>query len=138
MIHEKIKNVRLLRNYTQEHLAEMLGISKQSYGKIESGETDVSYSRIEQIAKTLEVSPEFLASFDAKNLLNIHNANTGAGLITGVMVSGQYDTTQTTLYLQEIDKLRNEIEFLKKENLLNSQRVKDLEEIIGLLKSTRS
>lgn len=44
MIHEKIKNVRLLRNYTQQHLADMLNMSKQLYGKIESGETDIAYS----------------------------------------------------------------------------------------------
>jgi transcriptional regulator with XRE-family HTH domain len=137
MIHEKIKNVRVLRNYTQQHLADMLNISKQSYSKIESGETDVAYSRIEEIAKVLEVTPEFLASFDAKNLLNIHNSNTGAGLITGVLISGQHDTAQITLYLQEIDKLKKEIEFLKKENSLQIQRAKDLEEIITLLKSLK-
>jgi transcriptional regulator with XRE-family HTH domain len=138
MIHEKIKNVRLLRNYTQQHLADMLNISKQSYGKIESGETDVAYSRIEEIAKALGVSPEFLASFDAKNLLNIHNSNTGDGLITGVLISGQYDTAQITMYLQEINKLKSEIEFLKKENALQIDRIKDLEEIIILLKSQKS
>jgi transcriptional regulator with XRE-family HTH domain len=137
MIHEKIKNVRLLRNYTQQHLADMLNMSKQSYGKIESGETDIAYSRIEQIAKILGVSPEFLASFDAKNLLHIHNSNTGAGIITGVLISGQHDTSQITLYLQEIDKLKKEIEFLKKENSLQTNRLKDLEEIITLLKSQK-
>lgn len=137
MIHEKIKNVRLLRNYTQQHLADMLNMSKQSYSKIESGETDVAYSRIEEIAKVLGVTPEFLASFDAKNLLNIHNSSTGAGLITGVLISGQHDTAQITLYLQEIDKLKKEIEFLKKENSLQIDRLKDLEEIIALLKSQK-
>jgi molybdopterin synthase catalytic subunit len=69
--------------------------------------------------------------------LHIHNSNTGAGIITGVLISGQHDTSQITLYLQEIDKLKKEIEFLKKENSLQTNRLKDLEEIITLLKSQK-
>ena len=41
----KIKNIRELRNYTQDYMAEKLGITQAGYSKIERGETDVTYSK---------------------------------------------------------------------------------------------
>jgi XRE family transcriptional regulator, regulator of sulfur utilization len=50
-IGEKIRSLRTIKGYSQENIADILGISSIAYGDIERNKTDVSYSRLEQIAK---------------------------------------------------------------------------------------
>jgi len=59
------KNIRTLRHqhsWSQEDVANRLGISIPAFSKIETGITDVNLSRIEQIAKIFEVTPVTLLS----------------------------------------------------------------------------
>lgn len=51
-------NIRLLRekkNWSQEQMAEHLGMSTNGYAKIERGESSPNLKRMEQIAKTLDL-----------------------------------------------------------------------------------
>jgi transcriptional regulator with XRE-family HTH domain len=53
------KNIRVLRHqhgWSQEDIANRLGISIPAFSKIETGVTDVNLSRLEQIANIYEVS----------------------------------------------------------------------------------
>lgn len=50
-IGDKIRSLRLIKGYSQENMADILGISSIAYGDIERNKTDVSHSRLEQIAK---------------------------------------------------------------------------------------
>ena len=52
---EKTKTFRAAKGYSQENMAKLLNISSTAYAKIERGETDVNFSRLEQIAKAFEV-----------------------------------------------------------------------------------
>jgi transcriptional regulator with XRE-family HTH domain len=59
---EKIRTIRDAKGFSQEYMADQLGISKTAYGKIERGETKASLHRLEQIASALELSLEELLS----------------------------------------------------------------------------
>ena len=48
------------------------------YSKIERGETDVTYSKIEEIAAILNVSLEDLMAFDQQKILNSFNQVKGS------------------------------------------------------------
>ncbi len=50
-IADKIRLLRLERGFSQENMADSLGISTTSYGDIERGKTDITLSRLMQIAK---------------------------------------------------------------------------------------
>jgi transcriptional regulator with XRE-family HTH domain len=69
---EKIRLVRTYKDLSQENMAEKLKMSVNSYSKIERGDTDPSYSRIEQIAEALESTPLdiFAAGEWAKQVFN--------------------------------------------------------------------
>lgn len=41
----KIKQIRELKNFTQEYVAQKLGLSTRAYSKIESGETQLTINR---------------------------------------------------------------------------------------------
>ena len=53
-LHEKIKTMRELKQWSQESMAEKLGMSATGYAKIEQGKTRLSVDRLEKIAEILE------------------------------------------------------------------------------------
>nr|WP_295926944.1 helix-turn-helix transcriptional regulator [uncultured Dyadobacter sp.] len=58
---EKIRQIRLQKGLSQENMADMLGLSTTAYGDIERGRTELSVSRLENVAKLLDVQlPELL------------------------------------------------------------------------------
>ncbi|MVN22978.1 helix-turn-helix domain-containing protein [Mucilaginibacter arboris] len=56
-IQAKLKLLRHDRGYNQEDVARLTGISIPAYSKIETGITDLNYSRIEQLAALYELTP---------------------------------------------------------------------------------
>jgi len=58
---EKIKKMRVLKNFTQEELGNALGIHPQSVSRIEKGERTVSVDEFEVIADFFEVPSRLLA-----------------------------------------------------------------------------
>jgi transcriptional regulator with XRE-family HTH domain len=60
-LHEKIKILRKRRNYLQKELADLIGLTEQSYARIENGKNkDFHIARLEQIAAVLETKPYIL------------------------------------------------------------------------------
>lgn len=72
-VEEKIRNLRELKNLTQEYMAEQLGITQAGYSKIESGNTKLTYNKIEEISKVLGVQTEELLAFDSQKYFNSFN-----------------------------------------------------------------
>jgi|SRR6185312_7608920 len=106
---QKIKKLRELKNLTQEHLATELGLSQSAYSKIETGEVDVPYSRLEQIAKVLELKPEDIITFNEHIVFNImHNNNSENGMIVH-----NASLAEKQLYEDTIKTLKEEIAYLK-------------------------
>lgn len=52
---EKIRQIRLLKGFSQENMADMLSISTTAYGDIERNKTELTISRATEIAKVLGV-----------------------------------------------------------------------------------
>lgn len=75
----KIKKLREIKNYKQDYMAEKLGLSVNSYGRIERDEVEVSHERLEQIAKALDLSVQDILSFDEKILISFLSSNQSLG-----------------------------------------------------------
>jgi len=104
---EKIKKLRELKNYTQQHIADQLNLSLSGYGKIERNETDISISRLEEIANILGVDVNTVLSFDEKHIFNMNNNQTANGI-----VQNQY-MNPTELIDQIINQYKEENQYLK-------------------------
>jgi len=52
---KKLRSARNEKGYSQEYMAEKLKISQKSYCKIENGRTNLSVSRLKQIALILNL-----------------------------------------------------------------------------------
>ena len=56
----KIKQYRKLKNITQEEMATLLNVTRQSYINYESGETEPSFETLKKISRILNVSIDAL------------------------------------------------------------------------------
>ena len=73
MIHHpeiKIKQIRELKNVSQEFVATQLGLSIRAYSKIETGETQLTINRLNEISKALGIDPIEVLGFDDKQVFN--------------------------------------------------------------------
>lgn len=71
-----IRRVREYRNYTQQYMAEKLGISQNAYSKLELGESRVTLQRFFEIANILNVSYMGLLERYEEDILQLRiNAN---------------------------------------------------------------
>jgi transcriptional regulator with XRE-family HTH domain len=66
----KIKQIRELKNFTQEYVATQLDLTTRAYSKIESGETQLTINRLNEISKILGVEPMEVLGFDDKQVFN--------------------------------------------------------------------
>ncbi len=56
LLGDRIKVLRTSRNYTQEQVAERLGISRQKYARIENGTNSITLDILAKIAEMLDVT----------------------------------------------------------------------------------
>ena len=119
MIGNKIKNIRELKNFTQEYMAEKLDISQAAYSKMEKGETKISQDKLNKIAEILEVNPDDITDFDNKKVLNSFNNVKGSnnGIITynekDMILIRQLYEDKVALLEKLLQKSEEEIKHLK-------------------------
>lgn len=105
---QKIKKLRELKNFTQEYMAGLLDMTQSSYSKIETGETDISYSKLEKIAAALEIRTEDIITFNEHMVFNVMHNQTGNGLVIN-----QLNEETRKFYEEQIKILKSEVEYLK-------------------------
>lgn len=69
----KIKQIRELKNLTQEYVSSQLGLSVRAYSKIESGETQLTINRLKEISSILKIDPIEILGFNVKSIFNVHH-----------------------------------------------------------------
>jgi transcriptional regulator with XRE-family HTH domain len=109
LVGQKIKKLRELKNLTQEHVANELGITQSAYSKIENNEVELVYSKLEQIANVLGLSPEDIITFNEHVVFNImHNKDSQNGMIVH-----HASAIEKHLYEEQISQLKEENTYLK-------------------------
>ena len=127
---DKIRAIRTQQKISQEQMAERLDLTPQAYSKIESGKTNLSLDRIQQIAQILNIDvTELIHNNDNGVFLLINENCTNENLNNGAII---YHGNQQSINEQEL-KHDNEkmqliithkdeiIEQLKQENALLKQ-----------------
>lgn len=110
-IGHKIKKLRELKNLTQEHMANSIGITQGAYSRMELGETEITYSKLEKISEELGMKPEEVIAFNESVVFNVMNNQTGNGLVIN---NSQLSEAEKNLFEQQIILLKEENTHLKK------------------------
>ena len=119
MIGNKIKNIRELKNLTQDYMAERLDISQAAYSKLEKGDIKVSPEKLSEISKILDVKPEDILEFDSQKYFNSFNnvkgSNNGSIIIGGDETELIKKLYENKILLMEklLDKTEKELEKYK-------------------------
>ena len=121
MIGNKIKNIRELKNFTQEYMADKLEISQAAYSKLEKGDLKMSQDKLNKIAEILDVNLEDIKDFDNKRILNSYNSIKGNN--SNITYSNQDIILIRKLYEDKINLLEKLIQKQEEEikNLKNLQ-----------------
>ncbi len=113
-IGKNIKRLREFKNYTQEYVAEQLQVSQTAYSKIERDETDVSFSKLNKIAKILGVTiNDIINTSDEKLWLSITYGQNFDNSNNGIVIKQSISENEKDLYERLIEEMKEEIRFLK-------------------------
>lgn len=115
-----LRQLRAQKHLTQEQMAEKIGMSKNGYGKIERGETQLKIEKLEQIANIFDVNIQELLQTDKD---------------VNVLLGDNYSNFQNNYYNknQEIEKLQLLIEHQQE---LLAQKDKQIELLEKLLEKS--
>ncbi len=132
-VHETIKFIRQFRNWSQEQMAEKLGMTLNGYTKIEQGKVDPNLSRLKQISETLGVELAQLVGLNDKNVFNfIENFYNAFNFCHHEQF--HHNATDQTTCQHELEKAYLIIEQKDKEIEKAYLEVAYLKEIIELMK----
>lgn len=54
-VYETIRKARTAKGFSQEYMAENLGISQRQYSRLENGESEITLSYLDKISKQLDI-----------------------------------------------------------------------------------
>ena len=106
----KLKQLRELKNFTQEYMAQQLGLSTRAYSKIETGETQLTINRLNEIATILGVDPIEALGFDHQNIFNNYGTQEG-----NIWLNQTFNFPDKLIeqYEKRIEQLESEVLFLR-------------------------
>lgn len=78
-IHRKIKQLRELKEYTQQYMAKKLRLSLKAYQNFENGITKLDYERLKSIAEIFEVPLEDIINADDNGVYIAEIKNNSVG-----------------------------------------------------------
>jgi transcriptional regulator with XRE-family HTH domain len=119
-IGHNIRQVRELKNLTQEYVAKKLGVSRSFYIKVENNETQIKFEQLQALSKVMDVSLNDIIDFNDKQIFNTTHHNHNVKNVGNVINDYQHEEMKT-MY----EKLLTE----------KDARLQEKDEIIKMMKS---
>jgi transcriptional regulator with XRE-family HTH domain len=118
--------MRQSKNWSQEDMADKLGMSVAGYAKIEQGRTDTNFSKMEQIASVFDMDIVELLSFGEKNVICLIGDNSvNISQIIGSSKDLAYEMQKLQLMLEHKDEMMTQ----------KDKEIAGLKEVVELLKA---
>jgi transcriptional regulator with XRE-family HTH domain len=123
MTGQKLRLLREFRNYSQEYIAEKLGITQHAYSRIENNQTKITAERLEKLAAILNIPPLELLS-DKEPIISFSGAASPVSTSSSPNNEHWKEMIESTRQLygqvicskdEKIAHLENEINALRKE-----------------------
>jgi transcriptional regulator with XRE-family HTH domain len=105
-----IKTIRETKNYSEEYMADKMGISQSTYNRKENGEGDFTLTELIKMADVLEVSVSKIIDMDLAKVINQYHNQDQAGYIENQTVVSDEG------YKAAIAAYEKEVEYLKQQN----------------------
>lgn len=133
--HEKIRLFREAKSWTQEEMAEKLGLSPSGYAKLERGQTQLHLARLQELANIFGIDPiELLQSSESNLVCQITEGDHNQG-------HNYYSGDQGLI--MEVEKLKLQLEnrdslLVQKDAMIKTQeeQIQTLKQLIAVLQKT--
>ena len=113
----KLKMLRVGHDWSQEFVAEKLGISQAAYAKLETGETRLTVDRAGQLANLYEIDPEYF--FTTERVINYNSGSNSHG---GLFNTATYNNGIAREILEKLLTERNEVAKTLQEELVAARK----------------
>jgi transcriptional regulator with XRE-family HTH domain len=80
----KIRTIRLLKNYSTDKLASHLDMSVSNFGKIERNEIDLNFDKLEKVAQLFGMTIDELKNYNDSVTLNVTDNKGQVGYIQNI------------------------------------------------------
>lgn len=101
-IGDNIRNIREKeKNLKQEDVAKALGISSKAYSNIENNISDITLTRLTELAEIFGVSPEYILTYKEKSTFTNHFNNYDGNNGVNIMYQGCGETKNLEQQLKE-------------------------------------
>jgi len=111
-INTGLKDIRKSKGYSQEQVADYIGIDTTNYGRIERGQTSITFDRLFQLSELYKLNIiEFVA------------------ILTNSKLSNSKESSELSHLLETIDYLNKEVAFLRESLLTKDSQISYLIEL---------
>ena len=69
-VYQNMRKIRTMLGFSQQYIADELGITQKHYSQIESGKVDISLSMLLRIAELLNITPTALLGISEERIFN--------------------------------------------------------------------
>ncbi len=108
---ERIREIRRKKDFSQDYMAEVLGLSQSQYSRIENAECSIDIDKANKIAEILEVNPLDIVDFyNKQEFINCSQS----GNINTINNNNDFEEERKS-YLLQIEELKKDKEFLIQE-----------------------
>lgn len=139
-ISKKIKDLRLMNDWTQEQAASQLHICRNAYSDIELGKTDLALSRLIQLANFYKVDVGYFVSEYGKVVFYLtgnHNAQTDTNEIETPCNECHGSLIEEKLY-NKVEEMQAKLDQAKEVEIqLLKEQIEQLKETNALLKKNQ-
>jgi transcriptional regulator with XRE-family HTH domain len=128
-IGKKVKELRTINDWTQEEAAKELHMCRNTYSDIELGKSDLSLSRLVQLANFYKVDVDYFVSEDKRVVFYLtgnQKAEANNSKVENQCHEYHGDFAE--------EKLQMQLEMKDKELAMKDREIENLREIIALLK----
>ncbi len=114
-IAKNLKTLRELHDYTQDYVADYLGVSQNTYSLMERGETRITIDRLETLATLYNMDLADILKFNETLIIHNMNNNSGVGICNKEMiVNNNISIDERKLFQETLARLEKENERLLK------------------------
>ena len=116
-IGEKIRILRTQKNYTQDYLAQKIGVSQKAYSKLEKNEIKLSVDALMRISEALEIPVQYFFEDGDRHNINDFSSRSGGDNVL-------YKTIQSEKITELYEKL------LKAKDVIIEEKQRLIDELI--------
>lgn len=110
LVNELIKSYRMANGLTQQEMAEKMHMSKQTYARMEKGETEMTDTKVKAFAKVIgKTSQEVREMADKSQISSLFQDNENHaqdnGQISNLTINNYYGDVELNLRIQYLENL---------------------------------